>query len=113
MELRAPATIAAIAVNFLQNVRSWVLLPAEVSFRWSADGLTWSTPMAATHDAPANREGVVVHTFAANVASPAAVRFIRVSARAGGVLPIGHPGAGQPAWLFADEVIVRARRAGQ
>ena len=113
MELRAPSAIAGIGVNFLQNVRSWILLPAEVTFRWSADGLTWSTPMTATHDVPVNREGVVVHTFAVDLASPTAVRFIRVSARAGGVLPIGHPGAGQPAWLFADEVIVRARRAGQ
>ncbi len=72
---------------------------------------TWSTPITVTHDVPVDRDGVVVHTFAASVALPTTVRFIRVSARAGGVLPVGHPGAGQPAWLFADEVIVRARRA--
>ena len=70
-------------------------------------------PMWATHDVPANREGVVVRTLAVDVASRTAVRFIRVSARAGGVLPIGHAGAGPPAWLFADEVIGRARRAEQ
>ena len=72
---------------------------------------TWSTPITVTQSVPVDRDGAVVHTFAVNAASPSAVRFIRVSARAGGVLPVGHPGAGQPAWLFADEVIVRTRRA--
>jgi hexosaminidase len=34
------------------------------------------------------------------------VRYIRVLAKNRGSCPDWHPGAGNPAWLFIDEVVV-------
>jgi hypothetical protein len=37
--------------------------------------------------------------------SPPTLRFLRVQARNFGPLPDWHPGAGEPAWLFVDEIV--------
>jgi hypothetical protein len=34
-------------------------------------------------------------------------RFLKVVARNTGVCPRWHSAAGQPAWLFAEEIVVR------
>lgn len=107
MDLDSVQTIASVQIDFLQNIRSWMLLPREVSFAWSADGDNWSPEVVRTHAIPADRDGAIQQRFA--VAAPAGtrVRHLRIRARNGGLLPAGHPGAGQPSWLFADEIIVR------
>ncbi len=109
LELSSPTDVAHVRVNFLQNVRSWIVLPATVGFSVSVDGVVWSTPVVTRHDVPVGREGAVRQLFAMSVSTGKRVRFIRVHARSAGPLPVGHPGAGQPAWLFADEVTVTRR----
>ena len=110
LELAARTDVSRLQVDFLQNVRSWIVLPATVAFSWSADGVTWSAPMITRHDVPLDREGAVRQPFSVAVPFNTRVRFVRVQARAAGALPAGHPGAGQPAWLFVDEVLVTSRR---
>jgi hexosaminidase len=34
-------------------------------------------------------------------------RYVRVTAKSVGLCPPWHPGRGQNAWLFVDEIIVR------
>ena len=102
-----------VRVNFLQNVRSWIVLPGRVEFSWSVDGTTWSAPVTATHDVPADREGAITHTFGAFVPPGMLLRFVRVVAHSRGPLPPGHPGAGQTPWLFADEVRVSERMSSK
>jgi hypothetical protein len=36
-----------------------------------------------------------------------AARFVRLVAENYGPLPAWHPGRGQPAWIFVDEIVVR------
>jgi len=100
-----------IRVAFLQNARAWIVLPSAVEFAWSADGVTWSAPVVRTHDVPALQSGAIVHAFAAELPVGARVRHVRVRARSSGPLPVGHQSAGQPSWLFADEVVVRGEPA--
>lgn len=97
----------SVSVRFLQNTRSWILLPSRVEFAWSADGAVWSAPVSRTHDVPVTREGAVVQSFAAAVPAGTTPRFVRIVVHNGGVLPPGHPGAGRPSWVFADEIVVR------
>ena len=110
VELAAPMDVARVDVRFLQNLRSWMLLPGTVSFSWSADGSAWSVPVRTTHQVSATREGAIVQPFGVALPRGSRARFVRVVATARGPLPVGHPGAGQAAWLFADEVRVVGRR---
>jgi hexosaminidase len=96
-----------IRVAFLQNTRAWIVLPSAVEFSWSTDGITWSAPVVRTHDVPALRDDPVVQAFMVELPRNARVWQVRVRARSSGPLPAGHQSAGQPSWLFADEIIVR------
>lgn len=107
LDLGAARRADSVSVRFLQNVRSWIVLPARVEFAWSADERTWHALDAATHAVPVSREGVVIHQFNAALPRDASPRYLRVRARSAGPLPAGHPGAGRPSWLFADEIVVR------
>ena len=108
MTLAQPVRAATLDARFLQNVRSWILLPREVTVSWSADGSTWSPPIVITHQVPLTREGAFTRSFTAQAPIELAARYLRVVAR-GGVLPPAHPGAGGAAWVFVDELVVRNR----
>ncbi len=109
--LQRPVDASSLAVTFLQNVRSWIVLPKTVSFSWSTDGTSWSTPLVSSHTVPVDREGAIRHAFVAALPGAPRITAVRVTAQSAGPLPPGHPGAGNAAWLFADEVEVRAVEA--
>ena len=107
VDLGAARRVDSVAVRALQNVRSWIVLPSRVEVAWSSDGATWHDAGVATHTIPAAREGVVIHPFVVPLGAGATPRLVRVTVHNGGVLPAGHPGSGQPSWLFLDEIVVR------
>ncbi len=49
----------------------------------------------------------VVRDFVVELASPVRARYVRVHVATFGTLPEWHVGAGEAAWFFTDEVIVR------
>jgi hexosaminidase len=107
LTLPKPVRGAMLDARFLQNVRSWILLPREVTVSWSADGSTWSLPVVITHQVPLTREGAFAQSFVAQAPIDLDARHLRVVARSA-ILPPAHPGAGGAAWMFVDELVVRA-----
>ncbi len=95
-----------IAVDFLQQAGSWIVMPREVSFAVSDDGKRWRTMHVEAVEADALRSDRFVREIAWRSAKPLQARWVRVIARSSGALPEGHAGAGHPSWLFADEVVV-------
>jgi hexosaminidase len=53
------------------------------------------------------RDGAILQPFQAVLPAGTRVRYVRVVGRNAGPLPAGHPGAGTPSWLFADEIVVK------
>ncbi|MDX1577534.1 MAG: beta-N-acetylhexosaminidase, partial [Gemmatimonadota bacterium] len=84
----------------------WIFFPRSVEFYLSSDGETWEMAGRRENAAEPDREpearriGVAVDGKAA--------RYVRVVARGVDPLPDWHAGAGEPGWLFADEIIVEA-----
>lgn len=95
-----------IAVNFLQLAGSWIVMPREVAFAVSDDGRHWRSVHVEAIEADALRPDRFIHEIAWRSKQPVQARWIRVVARGSGALPAGHAGAGNPSWLFADEVRV-------
>jgi hexosaminidase len=58
-----------------------------------------------TNPVSVNETNATIYNFAASFAAQN-IRYIRVSAKNLGTCPKGHSGEGQPAWIFADEIIV-------
>jgi hexosaminidase len=107
VDLGGTQPIAAVEGSFQQTMRSWILLPRDFTVWLSDDGATWREAGTATHDQPAERADPFIYRM--TIAAPAGTtaRWVKVRARAYGALPAWHPGAGGPAWIFCDEIVVR------
>ena len=97
--------IKKISSNFLQRSGAWIFLPVEVEWFVSDDGSNFKPLPAVKNEGTPTEEGTVIRTFSAGAVNTNA-RFVRVRAKNIGVCPPGHAGAGQPAWLFVDEIVV-------
>jgi hypothetical protein len=105
VDLGSIGTVDAITVGFLQDVGSWIFMPTEVEFAVSADGDSFRTVGSVENDIPEQRRGAVLKDFTLRI--PAAeARYVRVRAKNRGICPPWHPGAGNRAWIFADEIVV-------
>ncbi|EIL89965.1 glycoside hydrolase family 20 protein [Rhodanobacter spathiphylli] len=107
LDLQPVTPFHTIQMRFLQQSGSWALLPRRVTFAVSDDGKTWrtlqSTPIAVD---PMDLRAMI-RTVRFEAATPVTARYLRVTAQNYGVLPPGHEGAGKPAHLFTDEILVQ------
>ncbi len=96
--------IDEVSIGFLQNSRSWILLPEYVTFSFSEDGDEYSEPVKIKNNYPKDTAEAFIHRFEVNTEKT--VRYIKVFAQSAGKLPSWHKGAGGRSWLFADEIEV-------
>ncbi len=105
IDLGAPRAVRRIAVRCLQNINSWIFLPASVELAVSTDGGAYETVGQVTNDISPRLADAIIKEFGAAFEARRA-RYVRVRAKTVGAVPDWHFGAGGKAWLFADEIIV-------
>ena len=105
IDLGSVQTVASVAINCLQQIPGGVYLPPEVQFAVSRDGVEYRTLTTLRTDKPEGGTEALTQTFSTQ-SEPGEVRFVRVRARNMGKIPEGAAAAGQPAWLFIDEIMV-------
>jgi hypothetical protein len=100
-----PLYADTISINCLRHDAAWIVLPKEVVFEVSSDGKNYRK--LKMHSFPyssyANRK-IVCYKAAVGKEN---FRFLKVKAINMAVLPETHPAKGKPAWLFADEIVVK------
>jgi len=105
VDLGGSKPVRSISLRGLQNINSWIFLPASVEFAVSPDGRTYETVAEIANDVSPRLAEAAVKEFAIRFeARP--VRFVRVRARSLGAVPDWHFGKGGKAWIFADEIVV-------
>jgi alpha-L-fucosidase len=97
-------TVNKITAGFLQQQGSWVFLPSVVTFFASDDKTNWK--IIGESKRPIEETGRVLTKDFTCGGGKIKTRYIRVVAKNVGVCPSWHPGAGEKAWLFTDEVFV-------
>lgn len=107
IDLQPATPMHTIQVRFLQQSGSWALLPKLVTFAVSDDGKTWRTLQYTPIAVDPMDLRVMVRTVRFDAATPVTARYLRVTAQSYGLLPPGHEGAGKPAFLFTDEILVQ------
>jgi hypothetical protein len=105
VDLGSVQDIHRIAMGFLQDTGSWILLPRRVRFEVSNDGVTYRAVGVATHDV-SDRESAPVTRDLGVAFEATRARYVRVTVERYGRLPDWHPGKGEESWFFADEIIV-------
>ena len=105
IDLGRKRAIHRITSSYLEDVSSWIFGPRAVTYSFSDKGEVYITladlPGKSRDDDPK----VAIRTFSSDFQDVEA-RYIKVTAANIGHCPPGHAGAGQKAWLFADEIIV-------
>jgi hexosaminidase len=105
IDLGKLSSIQTITIGCLQHYRDWIMMPQWVSFEISVDGEQFTEVARLLNDVSLQNQASVIKDFTASFPERKA-RFVRVTAKKIDALPKGHPGQGQPAWIFADEIIV-------
>jgi hypothetical protein len=105
LDLQKNREVNNVTIRFLQDIAVWIFLPEQITISISEDGLNYHQMVVLSHDVPMDRRGALIREFKATF-SPSKAKFIKVEARAIGNCPSWHSGAGQPAWIFLDEVVI-------
>ena len=109
VELDKVQTIHRVGLNCLEHMRSWIFFPIDVMMETSLDGKHWTlfgevsaTQFPAEHY---RQEEMVTHLFYAD--GNVRAKYVKVTATNFGSLPDWHVSAGEQAWLFADEIVIK------
>jgi predicted alpha-1,2-mannosidase len=98
-------SIGRIRPGFLQDTRSWILMPQQFSVEFSLDGQQWSAPQVLNINLDPKEMNSKILRPELRFA-PVKAGWMRFRAKQFGKLPEWHPGAGGDSFIFCDEIEV-------
>ncbi len=107
IDLKKEQEISGVFANFLQDQKPWIMMPKEVEFYGSIDGINYTLLGNVSHDVPENYEGVIIQKLELTLKQKTKAKYVKVVAKNYGKLPTWHLSAGQNAYIFVDEIGVR------
>lgn len=93
-----------VGLSILQDQKSWIFAPVEVTLSWSTNKRQWSSRTIISGVDPRAEGGSLHELWADQVAGKA--RYISVVAKSIGPCPDWHVGKGGKTWIFADEIMI-------
>ncbi len=105
VDLGKEVSVSKVSAEFLQDQRSWILMPKEVDVEISSDGNNFS-PVSKAMSSVADKDETAQTTRIGNSFKPAMARYIRITAHNYGKLPAWHISTGGDAWIFCDEIFI-------
>lgn len=109
IDLQKKTAINSIGATFLQDSRSWILMPTKVEYYISNDNLNFTLAGTAENTIDAKETENKIKNF--NVGSKKALdaRYVKIIAYNFGKLPEWHQGAGGDAFIFVDEIGINGK----
>ncbi|MDD4745705.1 MAG: GH92 family glycosyl hydrolase [Salinivirgaceae bacterium] len=102
IDLGSIKPIKNINAGFVQDIRSWIWMPTEVTFFGSTDGKSYSKLLRVKNNVKADNYDIQSQNLGGKV--NAKVRYIKTVATNFGTIPDWHLGAGGEAFIFIDEI---------
>ena len=96
--------ITEVSAGFLQHQQNWIFPPMKIEFLTSLNGKEYMN-ITREHCSGLKRNDKVEIINIPVEYNGMEARYIKINAK-NTILPEWHSGAGQPAWLFVDEVVV-------
>ena len=97
--------INIIKLNALAMPGRWIFLPKNITVSVSEDGNSYQETGSVSHNIDQQTCDNQIVPFTIKMKNTSG-RYIKIVAKNYGTLPNWHKGAGNPAWLFIDEVVV-------
>ncbi len=105
IDLGRDTPVASISAHFLQDTNAWIWLPHAAEFSLSSNGADYEPVGLVFPRSDVKAEGTVVEDFR-YAFEPRSARYVKVRTKSFLKCPAWHKGAGGPAWVFADEIVI-------
>ncbi len=102
IDLGKSQQVSTVKVHTIDQNGSWVYLPQYIEVLLSSDGKKFTT---AGRSSEFVKDTLTMGWMTVNFKA-AGARYVKVVAKNYGLIPDGKPGAGNKAWVFADEIQV-------
>lgn len=106
IDRQTSSPVSSISANFLQDQRSWILMPTQVEFYVSNDNVNFELVDTISNDVDYKIDKNILKSFDSNK-KVASARYVKVIAKNFGKLPEWHQGAGGDAFIFIDEITIK------
>ncbi len=107
IDLGEVRVVHTVELSLLEQVNTWILHPETVELYRSTDGRDWRLVDRRVTERTVVPDATSRELVAFELPRSIRTRWVRVVARGGRRLPGWHSGAGELAWIFADEIQVR------
>jgi hexosaminidase len=105
IDLGKEIEISKISLTCIQDASSWIFFPEKLDFYTSNDKVNFVKSSTIINDYPQKSSETIIKTFTGGF-EKTKCRYIKVFAEGIKKCPAWHPGAGDKAWIFADEIVV-------
>ena len=106
VDLQGPKSISEIHSNYLQDQRSWIVMPTKVEYYTSMDNNNFTLVTTISNDVNPKQEENSIKDFSYTT-KPINARYVKVKAYNFGKLPEWHQGFGGDAFIFIDEITIK------
>jgi predicted alpha-1,2-mannosidase len=107
VDLQEAKDITEISARFLQDQRSWIVMPTKVDYYISDDNMNFTYFGSVNNTLDPKIEENIILNFIANETKSKKARYVKVIAKNFGKLPEWHQGAGGDAFIFIDEITIK------
>lgn len=111
IDLQVEKPLFSFKANFLQDSRSWILMPTELEFLVSTDNIHFTSvgifDIAKNDDIKPENTDIKTRDFGILLDRKINARYVKVIAKNYGKLPEWHQGFGGDAFIFIDEITVK------
>ena len=107
VDLKEVKNINEISARFLQDQRSWILMPTKVDYYISDDNVNFMFFGSVNNTLDPKLEENTILNFTSNEIKGKKARYVKVIAKNFGKLPEWHQGAGGDAFIFIDEITIK------
>lgn len=107
VDLKEVKSVSEISARFLQDQRSWILMPTKVDYYISDDNVNFTYFGSVNNTLDPKLEENTILNFTSNESKGKKARYVKVIAKNFGKLPEWHQGAGGDAFIFIDEITIK------
>ncbi|MEN3326737.1 MAG: hypothetical protein V7638_1544 [Acidobacteriota bacterium] len=97
LDLGSVQEVSTVGAGFLQDMSSWIWMPARVEFELSMNGNSFGPAVTIANEVSQKQEGVVIRDFVKSI-PPQKARYIRVRGE----------NLREEGWVFVDEILITA-----
>jgi predicted alpha-1,2-mannosidase len=105
IDLKKEVALHSIAATFLQDSRSWILMPTKVEYYVSNDNINFALAGTVDNTLDPKETENKIRNF--NLNKELKAKYIKIKASNFGKLPEWHQGFGGDAFIFIDEITIK------